>query len=373
MAGRKRHGAAQNKVPCKNPGICGTRNHILGTFSQQRCDEIANRRARGEVITPDMVATIVPPQVAGRVGEQTDQVRSEMDRLRSLADAWKDAPREALGFLQWSQGFTEYSHFNRLMIWLQNPEATQVAGRKKWAEQGREVVKDAKPISIFAPGYRPERPVKDEDGNPVLDENGEPVMERVFVSRFRAVKVFDIADTEGDTPPSVPVEVPDPQALAALASYLTDTYMLKESEAAPDAHAPARMNADGTVTYNNASADEDQRTVNRLVAAGMTVSAHLRAQGTKERRRKEDGDGWGNDEHLYAGVAVAWALSKDAGVDMTDMAVEQMSRYRGIVPTSTLAIHASKVLEHIGLVRRGMPLALADVFFGGGAEASTGL
>jgi antirestriction protein ArdC len=86
-----------------------------------------------------------------------------------------------------------YSMGNTMLIALQRPDATQVAGFKAWQELGRQVRKGERSIRILAPMSVKER-----------DEQGQETGERVVF--FRAVSVFDIAQTDGEPLPEPPCE-----------------------------------------------------------------------------------------------------------------------------------------------------------------------
>ena len=90
--------------------------------------------------------------------------------------------------------FHAYSASNCLMIALQRPDATRVAGFHAWKGLGRRVSKGAKGIAIWAPITRradPEEPSPDD-----------PTIRRLV--GFRLAYVFDVADTEGDSLPETP-------------------------------------------------------------------------------------------------------------------------------------------------------------------------
>jgi antirestriction protein ArdC len=89
--------------------------------------------------------------------------------------------------------FHRYSLGNTLMIAMQRPDATRVAGYKAWQKLGRQVRRGEKGITILAPMAVKE---KDENG----DDTGKT---RTF---FRAVKVFDLGQTDGDPLPELPRE-----------------------------------------------------------------------------------------------------------------------------------------------------------------------
>jgi len=95
--------------------------------------------------------------------------------------------------------FHRYSISNTMLIWMQRPEATHVAGFRTWLSLGRHVLKGQRGIRIFAPmPYRKTLAVTDK-------ETGESDEQQITQLRFRAVSVFDISQTDGDELPEPPV------------------------------------------------------------------------------------------------------------------------------------------------------------------------
>ena len=108
--------------------------------------------------------------------------------------------------------FHNYSFNNTLLIAMQRPDATLVAGFQAWKNKfNRYVKKGEKGIQIIAPApikEVEEREKIDKDtGLAVLNENGEPEMERVeyVIPRFRVTTVFDVSQTDGEPIPSLEV------------------------------------------------------------------------------------------------------------------------------------------------------------------------
>lgn len=117
-------------------------------------------------------------------------------------------------YLRTMSCFHNYSCRNTLLIHMQRPDATLVAGFNKWKNQfQRHVKKGEKGITILAPTpfrKKIEQQKLDPDTHaPVRDKNGEIVMEEktVEIPMFRPVKVFDVKQTDGKPLPSLSVDL----------------------------------------------------------------------------------------------------------------------------------------------------------------------
>lgn len=94
-------------------------------------------------------------------------------------------------FLRVQRRFTTYSARNALLVMVQRPDASRVAGYRAWRELGRQVKKGEKGIEILAPVTRKERD----------EESGEEVR---VVSGFRTVHVWAYEQTFGTTGEELP-------------------------------------------------------------------------------------------------------------------------------------------------------------------------
>lgn len=92
-------------------------------------------------------------------------------------------------FLDFHSKFHSYSLGNTILIRLQCPHASRVAGFKKWKDLGRFVRKGEKGIRILAPVH-----IK------ISDENSD---EDRILTRFKSVSVFDISQTDGEDTPDI--------------------------------------------------------------------------------------------------------------------------------------------------------------------------
>ena len=112
--------------------------------------------------------------------------------------------------------FHDYSVNNCLLISMQRPDATYVAGYTAWKEKfKRQVMKGEHGITIISPApikKKKDVEIKDAEGNPVLDQNGNPITETKEYTQqsFRIAKVFDISQTEGEPLPELVSELTDP-------------------------------------------------------------------------------------------------------------------------------------------------------------------
>jgi antirestriction protein ArdC len=97
------------------------------------------------------------------------------------SDAWR-------AMLKVQARFHKYSASNQLMIYMQAPHSTQVAGFRQWQGMGRQVQKGEKGIKIFAP-----MTVKDRDDPDKKNLVG-----------FKIVNVFDVSQTQGEALPVIP-------------------------------------------------------------------------------------------------------------------------------------------------------------------------
>jgi DNA repair protein RadC/antirestriction protein ArdC len=113
-------------------------------------------------------------------------------------------------YLKVMSRFHRYSLNNTLLIAMQNPEASLVAGYHAWRKKfERHVCKGEQAIRIIAPAPDKRLVQKEKldpvSQQPILDKDGQPIMEEteINVPRFRVVPVFDVSQTEGKELPSL--------------------------------------------------------------------------------------------------------------------------------------------------------------------------
>lgn len=142
--------------------------------------------------------------------------RTEKQKVQEITDKLEKGLKELFEsekyktYLSTMSKFHNYSFNNTLLIAMQKPEATLVAGYKAWQKNfERHVNKGEKAIRILAPApykIKEERDKLDPvTGEMMFDENGMPQKEQVEVTMpaFRAVSVFDVSQTDGKPIPEL--------------------------------------------------------------------------------------------------------------------------------------------------------------------------
>ena len=137
--------------------------------------------------------------------KQGNYKEKQKDTMDELFKKIKEGVRAVYSSDKWKKHletiskFHNYSHRNILLIELQNPDASLVAGYKKWqTEFERQVKKGEKAIKILMPIKAKKELTKlDKKGNPLKDKDGNIEKEEKSFLRFKYVNVFDISQTEG--------------------------------------------------------------------------------------------------------------------------------------------------------------------------------
>ena len=141
----------------------------------------------------------------GRVKEMTERLEQGVKEL------FESERYQA--YLRAMSKFHDYSLNNTLLILLQKPDASLVAGYGKWRDEfERHVKAEEKGIKIFAPAHKKIRKevekLDPDTGKPIIGEDGKPVMEmkEITIPRYKVVNVFDVSQTDGKEIPDMSVD-----------------------------------------------------------------------------------------------------------------------------------------------------------------------
>lgn len=146
--------------------------------------------------------------------------QTNKDRMREIVDSIENGIKELFKsdkyrqYLSTMSRFHRYSVNNTMLIYMQRPDATHVAGFNKWRDQfGRNVLKGEKGIRIIAPTpYKKkveEIKTDPETNAPILDADGKAIIEEkeIRIPMFKVVSVFDVSQTAGKPLPQLAADL----------------------------------------------------------------------------------------------------------------------------------------------------------------------
>ena len=146
--------------------------------------------------------------------------QTNKDRMREIVDSIENGIKELFEsdkyrqYLSTMSRFHRYSVNNTMLIYMQRPDATHVAGFNKWRDQfGRNVLKGEKGIRIIAPTpYKKkveEIKTDPETNAPILDADGKAIIEEkeIRIPMFKVVSVFDVSQTAGKPLPQLAADL----------------------------------------------------------------------------------------------------------------------------------------------------------------------
>ena len=146
--------------------------------------------------------------------------QTNKDRMREIVDSIETGIKGLFEsdkyrqYLSTMSRFHRYSVNNTMLIYMQRPDATHVAGFNKWRDQfGRNVLKGEKGIRIIAPTpYKKkveEIKTDPETNAPVLDADGKAIIEEkeIRIPMFKVVSVFDVSQTAGKPLPQLAADL----------------------------------------------------------------------------------------------------------------------------------------------------------------------
>ena len=198
------------------------------------------------------------------------------ERLREITDGIEQGIKELfesekyMRYLSVMSRFHRYSVNNTMLIYMQKPDATLVAGYNKWKDQfERHVKKGEHGITIIAPTpYKKkieEQKLDPDTKAPILDKDGKIVTEEkeIEIPMFRPVKVFDVSQTDGK---------PLPELASSLSGNVPnyEAFMEALRRSAP---VPITFEAMAADTDGYFSADHQKIAIRQGMSEVRTVSA----------------------------------------------------------------------------------------------------
>ena len=221
-------------------------------------------------------------------------------------------------FLKTMAKFHNYSFNNTMLIAMQRPDATLVTSYKNWQSMGRQVMKGEKGITIIAPApYKKmkEKEVLDENQRPIMGTDGKPKTEQVevIVPHFKAVTVFDIAQTSGE-----PIQTLAPELLTAAVQDF-DSFMQAIQKISP---VPIRFDEiDGNANgyYHNA---DKEIVIKKGLSESQTLKTAIHETAHAKLHDKEIMESLGVEKDRLTkeveAESVAYCVCSSFGLDTSD-------------------------------------------------------
>lgn len=275
-------------------------------------EEVTDTKEKGDVRDISTVQTAtIPLPVQGK------DMDSIMQSLESGVEELFTSNRYQ-EFLKTMAKFHNYSFNNTMLIAMQRPDATLVTSYKNWQSMGRQVMKGEKGITIIAPApYKKmkEKEVLDENQRPIMGTDGKPKTEQVEVTvpHFKAVTVFDIAQTSGE-----PIQTLAPELLTAAVQDF-DSFMQAIQKISP---VPIRFDEiDGNANgyYHNA---DKEIVIKKGLSESQTLKTAIHETAHAKLHDKEIMESLGVEKDRLTkeveAESVAYCVCSSFGLDTSD-------------------------------------------------------
>lgn len=296
-----------------------------------------------------------------------NEKQTNKERLKDITDSIERGIQDLFQsdkyaeYLRTMSRFHKYSVNNTMLIYMQKPDATLVAGFNKWRDQfERNVMKGEKGIKIIAPTpfkKKIEQEKRDPDTNlPMLDADGKVITEEkeIKIPMFKPVTVFDVSQTDGKALPQLASDLS-----GNVRNYEVFMEALRRSAPVPIEILPIRDGSDGYF-----SLDKQKIAVREGMSEVQTVSAvvHEIAHSKLHNQKKIEEP---KDAPKYQEVEIfdVPALFSDGRIALDDLP-EGLYRYdlRGSDddPGMPVTVEQNVAVNHAGAIITAKPLDLGE-------------
>lgn len=296
-----------------------------------------------------------------------NEKQTNKERLKDITDSIERGIQDLFQsdkyaeYLRTMSRFHKYSVNNTMLIYMQKPDATLVAGFNKWRDQfERNVMKGEKGIKIIAPTpfkKKIEQEKRDPDTNlPMLDADGKVITEEkeIKIPMFKPVTVFDVSQTDGKPLPQLASDLS-----GNVQNYEVFMEALRRSAPVPIEILPIHNGSDGYF-----SLDKQKIAIREGMSEVQTVSAvvHEIAHSKLHNQKKIEEP---KDAPKYQEVEIfdVPALFSDGRISLDDLP-EGLYRYdlRGSDddPGMPVTVEQNVTVNHAGAIITAKPLDLGE-------------
>ena len=296
-----------------------------------------------------------------------NEKQTNKERLKDITDSIERGIQDLFQsdkyaeYLRTMSRFHKYSVNNTMLIYMQKPDATLVAGFNKWRDQfERNVMKGEKGIKIIAPTpfkKKIEQEKRDPDTNlPMLDADGKVITEEkeIKIPMFKPVTVFDVSQTDGKPLPQLASDLS-----CNVQNYEVFMEALRCSAPVPIEIPPIRDGSDGYF-----SLDKQKIAIREGISEVQTVAAvvHEIAHSKLHNQKKIEEP---KDAPKYQKVEIfdVPALFSNRRIALADLP-EGLYRYdlRGSDddPGMPVTVEQNVTVNHAGAIITAKPLDLGE-------------
>lgn len=296
-----------------------------------------------------------------------NEKQTNKERLKDITDSIERGIQDLFQsdkyaeYLRTMSRFHKYSVNNTMLIYMQKPDATLVAGFNKWRDQfERNVMKGEKGIKIIAPTpfkKKIEQEKRDPDTNlPMLDADGKVITEEkeIKIPMFKPVTVFDVSQTDGKPLPQLASDLS-----GNVRNYEVFMEALRRSAPVPIEILPIRDGSDGYFSLDNQKiAIREGMSEVQTVSAVVHEIAHSKLHNQKKIEEPKEAPKYQEVE-----IFDVPALFSDGRIALADLP-EGLYRYdlRGSDddPGMPVTVEQNVTVNHAGAIITAKPLDLGE-------------
>ena len=293
--------------------------------------------------------------------------QTNKERLKDITDSIEKGIQELFQsdkyaqYLRTMSRFHRYSVNNQMLIYMQRPDATLVAGFNKWRDQfERNVMKGEKGIKIIAPTpfkkKVEEQKLDPDTKQPMLDADGKVIMEEkeIKIPMFKPVTVFDVSQTQGKPLPQLASDL-----TGNVQNYEIFLEALRRSSPVPIDFKPLYDGSDGFFSLDNQSI-----TIREGMSEVQTVSAivheiaHAKLHNTQKFPIPEGAKTY--QEIEIFDVPGLFSNGRIASEEVLDGLYRYDLRGSDYDPGMPVAVENQVVVNHAGSVLTTKPLPIPE-------------
>lgn len=259
-------------------------------------------------------------------------------------------------YLKTMSQFHNYSFNNTLLIAMQKPDATLVAGYQAWQKKfKRQVKRGEKGIQIIAPAPIREKEeiekIDPETNEPILRPDGQPETEEVVhtIPRFRVATVFDVSQTYGEPLP----ELETPELMGSVENYEIFMQALREIAPVPIRFDEIESGAKGY--YSNTNKEiviQSGMSESQTMKTGIHETTHAKLH---DREIMEElGEKKNQMTREVEAESVAYTVCQYFGLDTSDYSFPYIAGWSSSVEMKELRTSVDTIRKTAGEMIDGM-------------------